>query len=262
MMDLLVVNYNTQTKLKRLLDTLTSDFEEGVWRLYIADNGSTDRSAEWLRSESAYYPIEQVFYNENIGYAGAINQIAAATDNEVLAAINADTWFTTNHVKQAYQTFVDNPRQGVMGPKQMDESNKVRHGGIFGQGINLEHRGWGKLDPYDELYKTRDLAPTVSGSLYYIRRVVWDDIVDHPAHKETFGNAGAFGTFPHYWEETLFSFVTRHLGYEVWYDGEVETAGHSWAASLSIKDPWLRETFLEGKNLFMQACKNYGIIIE
>lgn len=234
--DILVVNYNTKDKLKRLLDTLHLNIESSPdWQLLIADNGSIDGSYDWLKENQGKYNIKSVFKNPNIGYSAAINAMAACSTSEILAAVNSDTWFTSEHIDAAIKSFENNPNQGIMGPKQIDENKIIRHGGIFwdsNKSSDPVHRGWNQLDPNDEKFKTRDKCWTVSGSLYYVRRLLWDDMTHHPLYREIHPRAqGAFLPTFMYFEETFTSVFAQHLGYEVWYDGTIPTAGHSWHAS-------------------------------
>lgn len=231
--DLLVCNYNTKSKLQRLIDILHSDIEDNVWNLYIADNDSEDGSYEWLKKHGHKFNIKTVFKNPNVGYSEAINNMSTVCDSEILCAVNADTWFDTNHVKAAAQTFADNPRQGIMGPKQIDEAYRIRHGGIFWDGeSNPVHRGWNESDRDDSKYKDRIPCWTVSGSIYYVRRETWDEMTYNPQYRNLFPRVtGAMLPTFMYFEETWTSIFADYLGYEIWYDGTIPTAGHSWHAS-------------------------------
>lgn len=259
MMDLLVVNYNTKDLLKRFLDCLHRDYEPDIWKIYIADNSSTDGSIEWLRENSNQYNIEKIFYNENIGYAKAINHLASISDSPFLCALNADVWFDTEHVKQAIESMSTLPNLGVMGVKQLDENNTIRHGGIFWDGLtNPVHRGWNKHDPEDRLCNDAQRCWTVSGSIYYVKRDVWNEITNNPKYRGLYPDTeGAFLPTPHYFEETFCSGMCHYLGYEVWYDGRINTAGHTWHASNSVGSN--NDKFAFSRNLYIQACEAIGI---
>lgn len=259
--DLLVCNYNTKDKLEHLLKTINSDYEPDVWTVYVADNDSTDGSYDWLRENADKYRVQTVFKNPNIGYSAAINTMGTVATNDIVVAVNADTWFTTNHVKQALKTFEDNPNQTAMGPKQMDENHLIRHGGIVWNGsktISPIHRGWSQPDPQDHFFKDRIQCWTVSGSLYYMRREAWDVITNHPMYRRMFprNNGPLLPTFM-YFEETFVSVFLDRLGYEVWYDGIIETAGHSWHASNNPGDN--THHFHESKELYRRTCDMLGI---
>lgn len=260
--DLLICNYNTCARLKYLLDTLHSDLEgDSPWNVYIADNGSQDGSYDWLIRNEGSYNISGIFKNANVGYSTAINSMAALGRSDLLAAVNADTWFTTNHIRQVISSFNDNPNQAVMGPKQMDSRGRIRHGGIFWDGSpgkNPEHRGWALEDLSDEKYKTRDRCWTVSGSLYYVRRSVWEELGNDLAYRILHPVAqGPFLPTFMYYEETFFSVFAQHKGYEVWYDGEVETAGHEWHASNKPGDNVSH--FRASQYMYRETCNSLGI---
>ncbi len=259
--DLLVLNYNTKDKLKRLLDTLMSDYEPGVWDLYVADNDSQDGSFEWLSQVQEEYHIKVLFKNPNVGFSAAMGPMANVSRNEIITLVNADTWFTTSHVKQALQTFIDNPNQTAMGPKQRDENSVIRHGGIFWDGdksVAPVHRGWNVPDPADTMFRDRIQCWTVSGSIYYVRRDVWDEMTKHPSYRSLFPreHGCTLGTFL-YFDETFVSVFLQALGYEVWYDGTIETAGHSWHASNKPGDNV--HHFHDSKELYRRTCDILGI---
>lgn len=258
--DLLIVNYNTKDLLKRLLDTLHSDYEEGVWKIYLADNDSKDGSKEWIAENAAKYSIEFISFNQNIGYSAAINHLASKSNSEFLCAVNADTWFTTSHVRQVEQSFKELPNAAVIGVKQVDERRLIRHGGIFWDGVNNpEHRGWGLHDANDTFFKDRVQCWTVSGSIYYVRRSMWDAMTEYEPYRELFPRAlGPFLPTPHFFEETFCSQLAHHMGYEVWYDGTVETAGHSWHASSDVGEA-SRNYFEISRNLYKATCERLGI---
>ena len=262
MIDLLVVNYNTPHLLERLLDTLHSDYEPGVWNLYLQDNGSTDDSADiingWVKEHK--YKFGYVKYGDNVGYSAAINSMASISKSEFLCAVNADTWFTTNHVKEVEETFHFIPSAGIIGVKQMDEDSIIRHGGIFWDGIaNPIHRGWNKPDPNDEYFKVNQPCWTVSGSIYYVRRSTWDHLSNYEPYRQLYpDHTGAFLPTPHFFEETFCSQLAHHLGYDVVYAGEVETAGHTWHASSKVGDA-SRMYFERSRQMYKNACDALGI---
>lgn len=258
--DLLVVTYNTKDLLERLLNCLHNDYEENVWKLYIADNNSEDDTQNWLLENTHKFKIEEIAFNENIGYSAAINDLASKSSSDLLCAVNADTWFSTRHVKQVIDSFQQTPNMGVCGVKQMDESNKIRHGGIFwDKKANPVHRGWNQWDPLDQEYKDKVKCWTVSGSIYYVKRSVWNELHQCPIFKNMYPQAkGAFLPTPHFFEETYCSQHTLAHGYEVWYDGIVETAGHTWHASTEVGEA-SKKWFMTSRDIYIQACEAHGI---
>lgn len=264
--DLLVCNHNSRSLLERLLNTLHSDYEPDVWTLTIADNGSTDGSVEWLKqlAVTGNYQVSNIYFNENIGYARAINKMAADTSNDILCAVNADTWFTTKHVKDVINFFEENPNVAIAGPKQMDEQSRIRHAGIYWAGkkaYHPKHMGWERKDPQDLMYKEDHPCWTVSGSLYYIRRKVWNAIAEWEPYKSLGFNPKQYHCMPEfdlYYEETLVSQLAHHLGYEVWYNGTSETAGHSWSGSKADLKT-LSQLAAKSRAQYIYICDKLGI---
>ena len=257
--------YNTKDLLPRFLETLHKDLVPDTWTLSIADNGSTDGSVEWLESNKQNYSIDRILYNKNIGYAGAINQLASMTDNEILCAVNADTWFTTKHVLDMINCFQEHPNIAIAGPKQLDEHRRIRHAGISWQGDKTNrpsHRGWAVHDPEDKLFKDLARCWTISGSIYYIRRSVWEKMYQHPDYQALYPLAnGAFLPTNHYFEETFCSQWAQKLGYEVWYNGLAETTGHTWGGSLNPNEA-SRKYFNTSKSMYIEICNKLGITHE
>lgn len=259
--DLLAVNHNVLPKLTRFLETLNSDYEDGVWNLYVADNGSTDGSVEFLKDNQDKYRIKQLVLNKNIGYSLACNDLSARSSSEFLCLLNTDTWFTTAQVKAVEESFELSPHVGVIGPKQMDENKVIRHGGIFDTGnSNMAHRGWSKTDPSDVMLKDRLECQTVSGSIYFVRRKVWDEMTRCPVFQEMFpGCPGAFLPTPHFFEETFFSRHAAHHGYKIVYDGRMPAFGHSWRASNPTDNERLVRLFNVSRDIYIKACAKHNI---
>lgn len=266
MIDLLVVSFNTKPLLQRLLDTLHSDnIGMPAWTLYITDNGSTDGSAEFLAKEvSSKYQVKAGWCTENVGYAAACNHMAKESNSEILGCLNGDVWLTTQDVRQVEQFFRDHPAVAIVGPKSRDEEHRITHGGIVGTGRAPKMRGWKEHDPDDKLYRDQVECVSVSGSAYFIRRSIWDELTNCDMYQEFVqrdlkmpGTPGAFLPTQHYYEETWCSYHARAHGWKVYYDGEI-SIGHTWHASHAIGSE-ADQQFEVSRKLFRQACAMHGI---
>lgn len=271
MIDLCTVNYQTKDLLDRQIRTLLSDAPpegERPWKLHVADNEGNDDSRAYLYN--AHTP-ENVFYNKNIGYARACNQLAHVGDGDIIGLLNADVWLTTSDVVAIQQSFDEDPDMHIMGPKQLDESGRITHAGIVGTNTAPRHRGWHMPDPENMQFRDKIPVVTASGSAYFVRRSTWDaltndeeyvllvkDFVDQGLLKEdALQYPGAFIQTPHYFEETFCSYFAKHRGYGVYYDGRI-TIGHSWHASHE-KNSEVDRGWQISQNIFRQACDRLGI---
>lgn len=60
-------------------------------------------------------------------------------------------------------------------------------------------------------------------------------------------------------EETFCSVHAQKLGYEVWYDGTVETAYHVWHASSAVGGAPERDFWHISQRMYIEACEKLGI---
>lgn len=258
MIDLCVVHYNTPSLLMRLLETCHSDYSKNIWNMYLADNGSSGETDSWIGQNLYKYNVKKYFKNENIGYSAACNSLASKGDGEIIGLLNGDVWFTTKDMIMVQDFFDNNPDAHILGPKQRDEDGYITHAGIVGSNIKPVMRGWREHDPDDSLYKDRVQCVTVSGSAYFIRREVWNNMTYHPKYQNLVSGAiGAFLPTPHYYEETWCSYFARHLGYNIVYDGSI-SMGHSWHKSSPIGG-LADQQFRVSQKLFREACDYFGI---
>lgn len=260
MIDLCIVNYNTKPLLNRFLDCLHSDLHDypKVWNLYIADNNSSDDTVRWLKYNYHRYKINKFYQNDNIGYSSACNQLASEGSSDIICLLNADVWMDSKALVAVQRIFNQNSEISILGPKQRDENGLITHAGIVGSNTKPEHRGWHRSDFNDELFKDRVECVTVSGSAYFIRRNVWNELTNHPKYQEMYpGAIGAFLPTPHYYEETWCSYFARHLGHKVFYDGSI-SIGHSWHKSSNVGGE-ADSKFRISQEIFRKACDYIGI---
>lgn len=259
--DLCIVNFNTGPLLRRLLKTLmvNGSLLSEHYNLFVSDNASHDGSIDMLRNmlEDVQNSVT-IIENKNIGYARACNQLAAMGSGEIIGLLNADVWFTEQDILTIEKRFLNTPEVAVLGPKQRNERGLIVHAGITGEERSPKHRGWMSGDPQDVRYKDFAEMVTVSGSAYFIRRSVWEDLTNCPTYQRIAPNAeGAFLPTPHYFEETWCSYHARKHGYRVFYDGSI-SIGHTWHASSSVGSA-VDANFPASKEIFVAACKAHKI---
>jgi len=257
--DLCVINFNTSDKLQRLCYELykgASNYGNELYELYVADNGSEDSSQEMLRTNPPQN-ISKIVYNDNIGYSGAANQLAAMGSSPILGILNADVWFTADNVAAIIGSFED-PTVSILGPKQRDERGFITHAGIEGDEKACKPRAWKMQDPDDIHYRDLEEMVSVAGSAYFVRRTVWEDLTQCDIYQASCPDIeGAFLPTPHYFEETWCSYHARAHGYKVFYDGRV-SIGHSWHASHPLHSKY-DKMFHVSKRMFITMCERHGI---
>ena len=88
--DILVVSWNGRRHLETLLPALEAQRDPGAAvGIRLFDNGSTDGTAAWVRSEHA--GIDLVEHRTNLGFSAANNRLAEGSSADALVLVNNDT---------------------------------------------------------------------------------------------------------------------------------------------------------------------------
>lgn len=196
---------------------------------------------------------------DNVGYAKAVNRGVAESSPDgapIIAVLNNDVKFLPGCMSGVVDVFNSSEDIAIVGPKQVDSSGKLTHGGIVGQGNGWDgHRFWMEQDngQADDEFN----APMVSGSAMFTRRDVWDEMFACPQYREAAPLAeGAFLPTPHFFEETYYCYHVRLHGYVCRYTGKLSMI-HEWHRSTTVGS---RDMELP-RNMFIEALKVHGFHI-
>lgn len=91
-------NYNGKKFLKTFFESLDND-SELIGEVIIVDNGSTDNSKEYIRSNSFNFPVRIIENSENMGFAPAVNQGIMEAQHEYIFSLNNDTEVKKGSIK-------------------------------------------------------------------------------------------------------------------------------------------------------------------
>lgn len=201
---------------------------------------------------------EVIFNSENVGYAKAINHASVFGSAPYLAALNCDVEFFRNDAAALIVDYFEaNPGVGVIGPRTVDEHNRLTHAAIIATGVASEqHRFWMHLDQ-GQANDTLSV-PTVSGATYFARRTMWDELTRCPDFQRVAAGAeGAFLPTAHFYEETWCSYHARAHEWDVVYLGTAAMK-HLWHRS----SPPGSQDMSSPQTYFRQACREHGIPTE
>lgn len=252
--DIVVVNYKRHDLTKQFLDSFFQYEPSSYYTLTVIDNEGDYGMAYRLKRE---YP-GVLFYimEQNLGYARACNFGVGLNDNPYVVLFNNDmTFINDNCIDLCIDYLKNNDDVAVVGPLQYSSNGKVTHGGIFGTLDKPEHRQFGGNN-IDSCRDVRE-AVTVSGSAYFTKRSIWNEMQNCSIFKSEFPEAkGAFPPFPHFFEETLYSYHISGHGYKCVYLGTAEMI-HEWHQSSPHGSQ--DENFKYGQKYFRQFCSKHGI---
>ncbi len=83
-------NYNGEKFLKTFFESLNDD-SELIGEVIIVDNGSTDKSKEYIRNNSFNFPVILIENSQNLGFSPAVNQGIIKAKYEYVFSLNNDT---------------------------------------------------------------------------------------------------------------------------------------------------------------------------
>lgn len=262
MLSCVVVNYHTPDDLhKYVVSWCSQSFEDT--ELLIIDVDPTHKEAsdvaEWLAPLMGPYDIAYWPMDYNCGYSGACNFAAELVDGDVLAFFNADTVLNDDTLEKCYEAILSRPDWGILGPLQYDSQGRATFAGIFGTNAAPRHRGWRKSS-LDEFRDVRDDSITVSGSAFFIRREVWDELANDERFREMWPEAkgGAMLPTPHYYEETWVSYFARAKGWKIVYYGLAEMI-HEWHKSSPLGGKTETQMMPQSRKMFRETCDFFGI---
>ena len=92
-------NYNGERFLKTFFDSLNQD-SDYIGEVIIVDNGSNDKSLEYINGNSFSFPVKIIENSENLGFAPAVNQGIKSANHEYIFSLNNDTEVKKGSIKQ------------------------------------------------------------------------------------------------------------------------------------------------------------------
>lgn len=248
--DLIVVNYRCPDDLRGFLGSLRSYPPTVPWSLVIANVCPTKDDGEAAREFEL--PYDYIHFSQNVGYARAVNLAAQFGNRETVAIFNADTKLLNNVANDCHKVLQSREDWGILGPRQVDSAGRITHGGFV-----PHERGFHQPNSH-EYSDVRDDATTVSGSAYFIKRIVWEELANCPIYKEFCPEVrGAFLPTQHYCEETWCSYHARAHGHKVVYYGPVVMI-HEWHKASKVGGSADRN-LAASRELFKGACEAHGI---
>lgn len=92
-------NYNGESFLEAFFESLSED-SECIGEVIIVDNGSADKSKDYINGRDFDFPVRLIENDENTGFAPAVNQGIAAAENEYIFSLNNDTEVRKGSIRQ------------------------------------------------------------------------------------------------------------------------------------------------------------------
>ncbi len=108
-----IVNYNTSALLEQCLQSIFSTKERLSIEVFVADNNSTDESAEMV--EERFPEVSLIRYSKNMGYTRAVNPLLPLGKGHYYLLLHPDLEILPNTVPRLVEFFDLHPKAGILG---------------------------------------------------------------------------------------------------------------------------------------------------
>ncbi|MDE6298133.1 MAG: glycosyltransferase family 2 protein, partial [Muribaculaceae bacterium] len=122
MLGVIILNWNGLQLLKEFLPTAAKYTRGDDVQLVVADNGSTDGSADWVRSN--FPEVRVMEFTENLGFAGGYNKAILESDYDYVVLLNSDVEVTEGWWQPLLKYMESNPEAGALQPKIRSYRNR------------------------------------------------------------------------------------------------------------------------------------------
>jgi len=127
---LIIPTFNEGAIIERNLRTCLSHFEESLkeydWQLIVADNGSTDRTSELVKTVMRDAPELNGFHTDAAGRGGALKRAITDYPAEIYCYFDADLATDLRHVREALDTIAVQGYKIAIGSRLSDSSDTTR----------------------------------------------------------------------------------------------------------------------------------------
>ncbi len=172
-------NYNGEKFLKTFFDSLNQD-SEYVGEVIIVDNGSSDRSREYIENNSFNFPVKLIENTKNLGFAPAVNQAVKAARYEYIFSLNNDTEVKKGSIKELVDLISSDDEIFSVQAKMLQYDNKELIDDV-GDEYNL--LAWtkktGENHKSSEFNEVREIFSSCAGAAMYrkslLEKIGWFD---------------------------------------------------------------------------------------
>ncbi len=132
-----ILNWNGEQTLRQFLPSVLQHTQVPDVEIVVADNGSTDSSLEYLRTQ----PVRVIALDKNYGFAGGYNRAIAQVDAQYTVLLNSDVEVTPHWLDTMLDYMDANPETMAAQPKVLAWHSKQQYDNGEIPAIRFEHAG-------------------------------------------------------------------------------------------------------------------------
>lgn len=242
----IIVSWNALHHLRTFLPSVVASATRDV-EIVLADNASTDGSAEWVRA--TYPEVKIASFDRNHGYCGGNNRGADAATGDILIFLNNDVRVDPQWIAPIVKRFRSDAAIGVIQPKlrSHERPNEFEYAGAAG----------GFVDAHGFPFcrgRLFDTVETDHGQYDHAGPIFWASGAAFCVRADVFRDAGGFDEdFVFHMEEIDLCWRIQQLGYSVWYE-PTSVVYHLGGGSLPPSNP--KKLFYNYRNNVAMLVKN------
>lgn len=240
-----ILNWNGKKLLEEFLPKVIQFSPEAT--LYVADNGSTDDSVNYVVQN--FKEVKIIKNKGNFGYALGYNLALQEVEEPYYCLLNSDVEVTYNWLQPIFETFEANSNVAIIQPKILDYKNKnyFEYAGAAGGFIDqygypyCRGRIFDTIEKDNKQYEKSTTIFWASGACFFIRKEVYRAL------------QGFDQDFFAHQEEIDLCWRAFNMGYKSVYEPR-SVIYHVGGATLNEGNP--QKTFLNFRNSLLMLLKN------
>ena len=241
-----ILNYNGIKLMEKFLPSVIK-FTPSKYNIYIIDNGSSDGSVEFIRSN--FKSINIVELNKNYGYAKGYNIGLKKINDDILCLLNNDVEVTEKWTEEVMIQFKNEKETAVIQPKMKDSNKRDYFDYAGASGGFLDRYGYpycngriyNKIEKDNNQYNKINNIFWACGACFFVRNNVF----------KKFG--GFDEIFWAHFEEIDFCWRLQNSGHKISFNPN-STIYHVNAGTLNIDHP--KKTYFNFRNMLFTITKN------
>ena len=241
-----ILNYNGIKLMQKFLPSVIK-FTPSKYNIYIIDNGSSDGSVEFIRSN--FKMINIVELNKNYGYAKGYNMGLKKINDDILCLLNNDVEVTEKWTEEVMNQFKNEKETAVIQPKMKDSNKRDYFDYAGASGGFLDRYGYpycngriyNKIEKDNNQYNKINNIFWACGACFFVRNNVF----------KKFG--GFDEIFWAHFEEIDFCWRLQNNGHKISFNPN-STIYHVNAGTLNIDNP--KKTYFNFRNMLFTITKN------
>ena len=175
---IVILNWNGENLIKKFLPSVVKHTPL-IHNIYLIDNGSTDDSVEFIKSN--FKRVKIIKLDKNHGFASGYNIGLKNIEDDILCLLNNDIEVTENWTEEILNQFIAEPDTAAIQPKIRDYNNKSNFDYAGAAGGFLDKYGYpycngriyNKVEVDNNQYDNTEEIFWACGACIFVRNVVF-----------------------------------------------------------------------------------------